>query len=212
MPPASSPSKRTYESAVRREQLEQTRERIVDALVEQVWEERLTDFSVPKVAKRAGVSTRTVYRHFPTRDDLLDAVGARLIDRAPHPAPPESFDEMPAYTGRLFDWFAKNRRAVIVNNVSADERFYPGVDREISYRTVSVLAAPLIGGDQVLGVVEVLNKRDGRLFSVGNQTLLNLMCRFAGELLCHAVSGVDLSQTGALIHAQRAHRQDPSEP
>ena len=100
-------------------------------------------------------------------------------------------------------WVARNRRAAIVNNASADDRFYPGMDREIHYRTQSLLAAPLIGGDRVLGVVEVLNKRDGKLFSVGNQTLLTLMCRFAGELLFSLVSDVDLSQTGRIIHAER---------
>jgi GAF domain-containing protein len=100
-------------------------------------------------------------------------------------------------------WVVTNRRAVIVNNAAADDRFYPGMDQEIRYRTQSVLAAPLIGGDRVIGVVEVLNKRDGRLFSVGNQTLLTLMCRFAGELLFSLVSGKDLSDSGEIVAAER---------
>jgi hypothetical protein len=29
----------------------------------------------------------------------------------------------------------------------------------------------------------MLNKKDDKLFSVGDQTLLTLMCRFSGELL-----------------------------
>jgi hypothetical protein len=29
----------------------------------------------------------------------------------------------------------------------------------------------------------MLNKRDEKLFTVGDQTLLTLMCRFSGELL-----------------------------
>lgn len=101
-------------------------------------------------------------------------------------------------------WVARHRRAVIVNNVAADERFYPGVDRELDYRTQSVLAAPLIGGDRLLGVVELLNKRDRRLFSVANQTLLRLMCRFAGELLACMVRDLDLSETGSLVIAERS--------
>ncbi len=109
---------------------------------------------------------------------------------------------LPAGEG-IAGWVAKHRRAVIVNNATTDERFYPGVDREIDYRTRSVLAAPLIGGGRIIGVVEVVNKRDRRLFSVGNQTLLNLMCRFAGELLATTMRDVDLSETGSLIYAQR---------
>jgi GAF domain-containing protein len=100
-------------------------------------------------------------------------------------------------------WVAENRRPVIVNNVAADERFYPGIDRELDYRTQSVLAAPLMGGDRVIGVVEVLNKRNRRLFSVANQALLGLMCRFAGELLSCMVSNVDLGETVSRIGAER---------
>ena len=101
-------------------------------------------------------------------------------------------------------WVARNRRAALVNNAAADDRFYPGMDQEIDYRTQSLLAAPLVGGDRLLGVVEVLNKRDGRFFSVSNQTLLNLMCRFAGELLYSVVRDMDLTQTGKLVREHRA--------
>jgi len=80
-------------------------------------------------------------------------------------------------------WVAKNRRATIVNDAQADDRFYPALDRELGFKTQSVLAAPIIGGGRVLGVIEMLNKKDDKLFSVGDQTLLTLMCRFSGELL-----------------------------
>ena len=80
-------------------------------------------------------------------------------------------------------WVAKNRRATIVNDAQADDRFYPAMDRALGFKTQSVLAAPIIGGGRVLGVIEMLNKKDDKLFSVGDQTLLTLMCRFSGELL-----------------------------
>jgi len=56
-------------------------------------------------------------------------------------------------------------------------------------------AAPLIGGGRVIGVVEVLNKKDGKLFTIGNQTLLSVMCRFAGELMFTTVKDIDLTAT-----------------
>ena len=80
-------------------------------------------------------------------------------------------------------WVVKNRRATIVNDAQVDDRFYPGVDKELGFHTRSVLAAPIIGASRVLGVIEVLNKHEGKLFSVADQTLLTLMCRFSGELL-----------------------------
>jgi Nif-specific regulatory protein len=78
---------------------------------------------------------------------------------------------------------SSNRRATIVNDAQTDDRFYPAMDRELGFKTQSVLAAPMIGGGRVLGVIEMLNKKNGKLFSVGDQRLLTLMSRFSGELL-----------------------------
>ncbi|MCB1015943.1 MAG: TetR/AcrR family transcriptional regulator, partial [Acidimicrobiales bacterium] len=36
------------------------------------------DFSVQGVADRCGISHRTVYRHFPTRESLLDGLVERM--------------------------------------------------------------------------------------------------------------------------------------
>jgi GAF domain-containing protein len=80
-------------------------------------------------------------------------------------------------------WVVENRQATIVNDVQDDERFYPELDHRLGFRTHSILAAPIIGGSRVLGVIEVLNKRDGKLFNSNDRTLLSLMCRFSGELL-----------------------------
>lgn len=101
---------------------------------------------------------------------------------------------LPAGRG-IAGWVAENRRGTTVNNVPADERFYPELDVELDYRTSSLLAAPLLGGNRLLGVVEVINKQDGKLFSTGNLTLLALMCRFAGELLHSLISEVELTQS-----------------
>lgn len=101
---------------------------------------------------------------------------------------------LPAGRG-IAGWVAEHRRGTTVNNVPADDRFYPELDVELDYRTNSLLAAPLLGGNRLLGVVEVVNKQDGKLFSMGNLTLLALMCRFAGELLHSLISDVELTRS-----------------
>lgn len=101
---------------------------------------------------------------------------------------------LPAGRG-IAGWVAEHRRGTTVNNVPADERFYPELDVELDYRTSSLMAAPLLGGNRLLGVVEVINKQDGKLFSTGNLTLLTLMCRFSGELLHSLISEVELTQS-----------------
>jgi GAF domain-containing protein len=101
---------------------------------------------------------------------------------------------LPAGRG-IAGWVAENRRGATVNNVPADERFYPELDVELDYRTSSMLAAPLLGGNRLLGVIEVVNKQNGKLFSTGNLTVLTLMCRFAGELLHSVISEAELTQS-----------------
>jgi AcrR family transcriptional regulator len=64
---------RSYRSELREAQAEATRERILDALVE-VMAEGVESFSIPAVAKKAGVSVGTVYRHFGDKSGLLKAL------------------------------------------------------------------------------------------------------------------------------------------
>lgn len=53
---------------------EKARVAILDALAAVIIETDGTDFSVQQVADRAGVTHRTVYNHFPTREALRDAL------------------------------------------------------------------------------------------------------------------------------------------
>jgi AcrR family transcriptional regulator len=80
-----SPRPRRYVSQVRREQADQTRERIIAAGVELVrgfdsWD--WSGLTFRSVAQRAGVGERTVYRHFPNERGLRDAIMVRLGEEA----------------------------------------------------------------------------------------------------------------------------------
>ncbi len=61
---------------LRSRQRELGRRTIVEACADLVTERHHLDFTMKEVAERAGVSLRTVYNHFPTREDLLDELGA----------------------------------------------------------------------------------------------------------------------------------------
>src|SRR4030095_12883026 len=52
---------------------QRTRRAILDAMVDVIMETDGIGFSVQAVADRAGVSHRTIYNHFPTRESLCDA-------------------------------------------------------------------------------------------------------------------------------------------
>jgi AcrR family transcriptional regulator len=71
---------------------EKTRELIIDAVIDQLGDTGVLEFSYFEVARRAGISVRTLYRHFPERDDLFAAVIQRINARV-------GFHEYPS-TGR----------------------------------------------------------------------------------------------------------------
>lgn len=58
-----------------------TREAILQATADQIAERGLIDFSIPDIAKRAGVSHRTVYNYFADRQELLEAFMRWLDDK-----------------------------------------------------------------------------------------------------------------------------------
>lgn len=92
-----------------------TTDRILDALVEVILEGGLPGFSVQQVADRAGVSHRTVYRHFPTRESLLegliDAVEVRMAARGGVQEVPD-LDELPSAARVNFGLFSRDRRTM----------------------------------------------------------------------------------------------------
>jgi AcrR family transcriptional regulator len=75
-----------------RARLAQARERIVDAALDQLAEGGYASASVAAVARRSGVATGTVYRHFPSKQDLFAEVFRRAAQR--------EVDALRATTGR----------------------------------------------------------------------------------------------------------------
>lgn len=76
---------RPYVSQLRRDQYQTTRLRIIEA-VARVLARGVTELSVPAVAEEAGVSVATVYRHFPSKADLVAALrehAFETIDASP---------------------------------------------------------------------------------------------------------------------------------
>ena len=75
-------ARRTYNSQYRDAQASQTRTLILEALAELVAEEGFEGIVMRDVAARAGLAERTVYRHFPDRDALHEALAELVGERA----------------------------------------------------------------------------------------------------------------------------------
>jgi GAF domain-containing protein len=95
---------------------------------------------------------------------------------------------IPADAG-VAGWVVKNAQPALIRDVRRDTRFSHMIDDEFKFKTQSIAAAPLIGDQQVYGVVEVLNKPGDDPFSETDLALLNLLCRMAGEALADIERG-----------------------
>ncbi len=111
-----------------------TRDAIMDALAETIHEQGLHDFSVQDVADRAGVSHRTVYRHFPGRDALLDGLSRELdalFEERDLPVLPETASDIADQVRTAFEVLSERPsliRAVAVGALSTG--IQPGTRKE----------------------------------------------------------------------------------
>jgi len=99
---------RTYKSPLREEQMAQTREKILEKVVE-ILATPNVELTVAEAAKRANISVRTAYRYFPTKEALLDAFQEYSGQQLGFPvSAPKSLDELVDYAGALGRTFIKN--------------------------------------------------------------------------------------------------------
>ncbi len=117
---------RAYQSRLRADQAEATRARILDATV-RVMAGGVASVSIPAVARQAGVSVPTIYRHFGTKSDLLAAVYPHLAGRAglDDLAPPSSVEEFREMVRTIFERigsFGDLARAAIASPAAEEAR------------------------------------------------------------------------------------------
>jgi AcrR family transcriptional regulator len=94
---------------LRDEQRAFTRRKVLAAVLDLVAEGELDELSVPVVARRSGVSVATIYRYFPTRDDLLAAAAAEPSRHAlERPVGRADDDELAAFQRTMWHDFAGN--------------------------------------------------------------------------------------------------------
>jgi putative nucleotidyltransferase with HDIG domain len=67
---------------------------------------------------------------------------------------------------------ALNSQPVIVNDVSLDEAYNKNIDTVSGLDIRSIIAAPLVRGSKVIGVLEMMNKKNGNPFNDGDLGLL----------------------------------------
>ena len=100
MPSESTGNTRSYKKGRRARQEERTRERITVAAVKLHGTVGPAHTTVAGIAREAGVQRATVYRHFPTEEELFGACSAHYWARHPMPDP-GSWAETDSFSERL---------------------------------------------------------------------------------------------------------------
>jgi AcrR family transcriptional regulator len=86
---------RKYDMSARQEAKSATRDAIINAAIDTFMAERSFAITLASVAERAGVTVKTVLRHFGSREALIDTAWSQLYDevaveRTPPPGDPEA--------------------------------------------------------------------------------------------------------------------------
>jgi AcrR family transcriptional regulator len=131
---------------LRAEQAEKTRVRILEATL-RVMARGVASVSIPAVAREAGVSIPTVYRHFGTKQDLLATVYLHVVRRA---APrefglPRSLDELRDGVRTVFEGLDSAddlARAAMASPAAAEARQMGMPARLEIYRRIADAIAP----------------------------------------------------------------------
>jgi signal transduction histidine kinase len=111
-------------------------------------------------------------------------------------------------------WSAQRNQTVRVDNVKVDPRHYAGIDQAIDFDTRSLIATPLRiaehpeGKEQVLGVIEIINRLDGRPFTRNDEVLLEFIASSAAVVIANLRLFDELQrrlvEMSALLDASRA--------
>jgi AcrR family transcriptional regulator len=108
----------------------------------------VSELTVRAVAQQAGMSERTVFRYFPSRDALLDAVTAQLLAEMALPAPPESLEALldaPRALYGAFEARAELTRALLHTDLVSRVRTLQGTLRRQAVAALLDAAAPASG-------------------------------------------------------------------
>jgi diguanylate cyclase (GGDEF)-like protein len=74
-------------------------------------------------------------------------------------------------------------------DVEGDIFFYPEIDQKLGHKTHSVVCVPIYIGKHVCGVLELINRLDGKAFTDRDKTLLEIFAGYTSFTLQNALDG-----------------------
>lgn len=83
-------------------------------------------------------------------------------------------------------WVVKNNRYQILGDVQTDERHFSGIDKELKFKTRSMLAVPMTTNETVIGALEVLNKKNGETYTDQDVVLMEVLASQSAVAIMNA--------------------------
>ena len=104
---------------------------------------------------------------------LLDDKTGELVFSVPTGPKADKLTDIRLPSGEgIAGWVAEHGQPALVPNVREDPRFYPEIDKISEFETKSILCVPLKSKTKLIGVLEVMNKNSGGLFTEEDEMLL----------------------------------------
>jgi GAF domain-containing protein len=100
---------------------------------------------------------------------------------------------------------------IAISNVRQDARFNQDFAKSTGYVPTSILATPLLAGEHVIGVMEVLDKIDAASFGMQDMSLLGIFANQAA-LAIEQSQQMDQIKDVLVLGLKRAASADPSQP
>jgi GAF domain-containing protein len=97
---------------------------------------------------------------------------------------------IPLGTG-IAGWVAKHGEPVMLSDARLDSRFSPQVDNVFHFHTRSLLCVPLQYNGRTQGVIQALNKSNGREFTQADLMLLGAVAQIASAAIHKAESVIN---------------------
>jgi diguanylate cyclase (GGDEF)-like protein len=91
-------------------------------------------------------------------------------------------------------WVAEHGQALVIPDVSADERFSDQFDKASSFITQSVLCVPVRSKDNVLGVIELVNGPNEKVFKEADLQILSTIADYAAIAIENARNFMRISE------------------
>lgn len=126
-----------YESPLRQRQKTATRDLILEAVGKRLEDHGLHELTFPELARQAQVSERTIYRHFPTKELLMEAFWTWLHGALQINAFPASAKELIDMPRRVFPFFDQHEhvlRGMLASPQGREVRLSVNLERQDAIR------------------------------------------------------------------------------